>query len=292
MNSSFIVITVAGLALSVSAFAAKDTVSEPGGRLLGTGGVAQVEGAAGGGLTPWALIGGYGTRDQIGGSIFVTRVVPQNFRLTTIGAQFGFYDRVEMSLAQQKFNLGSTVPNMNLRMDVVGLKVKLIGDAVYDQDTALPQIAVGLQYKRNDDFRPIPAALGARDASGTDFYLSATKLYLAGVAGHNLLLNGTLRLTRANQMGLLGFGGDRNNDYRLMPEFSAVIFLTDAIAVGTEYRKKPDNLAIFREDDFKDLFIAWFPSKRVSLTLAWTDLGNIADKPNQRGPYLSIKADF
>lgn len=34
-----------------------------GGRLLLTGGVSTIEGAGGGGLVPWALIGGYGTRD-------------------------------------------------------------------------------------------------------------------------------------------------------------------------------------------------------------------------------------
>ena len=45
-----------------------------GGKLLLTGGVSTVEGAAGGGLVPWALIGGYGTRDQVGGNVFVTRV--------------------------------------------------------------------------------------------------------------------------------------------------------------------------------------------------------------------------
>ena len=33
-----------------------------GDRLLATGGVSQVEGAGGGGLVPWALIAGYGTR--------------------------------------------------------------------------------------------------------------------------------------------------------------------------------------------------------------------------------------
>ena len=35
-----------------------------GGKLLLTGGVSQLEGAAGGGITPWAVIGGYGTRDR------------------------------------------------------------------------------------------------------------------------------------------------------------------------------------------------------------------------------------
>ena len=36
------------------------------GKLLATGGVSAVEGEGGGGLTPWALISGYGTRDGVG----------------------------------------------------------------------------------------------------------------------------------------------------------------------------------------------------------------------------------
>ncbi|OYW32390.1 MAG: hypothetical protein B7Z51_03330, partial [Methyloversatilis sp. 12-65-5] len=34
-----------------------------GDRLIATGGVTQIEGAAGGGLNPWAVIAGYGTRE-------------------------------------------------------------------------------------------------------------------------------------------------------------------------------------------------------------------------------------
>ena len=47
------------------------------------------------------------------------------------------------------------------------------------------------------------AVVGAKRDSGVDFYVSATKLLLE----QNLLLNGTLRATKANQLGLLGFGG-------------------------------------------------------------------------------------
>jgi hypothetical protein len=45
---------------------AQDAVRPDMGKLLATGGVSQVEGAGGGGLTPWALITGYGTRDSYG----------------------------------------------------------------------------------------------------------------------------------------------------------------------------------------------------------------------------------
>ena len=34
-----------------------------------------------------------------------------------------------------------------------------------------------------------------------------------------LLLNGTVRLTKANQIGILGFGGDKNDSYKPQFEF-------------------------------------------------------------------------
>lgn len=44
------------------------------GKLLATGGVSELEGAGGGGLTPWALISGYGTRDSYGANLHATTV--------------------------------------------------------------------------------------------------------------------------------------------------------------------------------------------------------------------------
>ena len=93
-------------------------------------------------------------------------------------------------------------------------------------------------------------------------------------------------------MGLLGFGGDKRDRYQLQLESSAALFLNDGLAVGAEFRTKPDNLSLFREDDFADVFVAWFLNKHASLTLAHARLGQIADKPNQRGTYVSVQAAF
>lgn len=257
-------------------------------RLLATGGVSQIEGAAGGGLVPWAVIAGDGTRDQIGVTAFHTRIEIDDFRLQSSGIALGLQDRLELSLTRQLLSLGTTAPGPSIRQDVVGAKIKLVGDAVVDQDSWVPQIAVGLQYKRNRDMA-VPTALGARHDAGTDVYLSATKLYLAGFAGRNLLLNATVRATKANQLGLLGFGGDKSDRYRAEFETSAAVFLTDSFALGAEYRFKPDNLRVFREDNYYDFFAAWFVSKHASLAIAYTRLGQLADKKNQNGVYLSLQ---
>ena len=284
------------IALALAAAAAPTCAQETpntGGKLLLTAGVSQVEGAAGGGLTPWAVIGGYGTDGQFGGSAFLTRVDVGDYHLDTVGALVGLHDRVELSIARQRFDtekVGGLLglgDGFTLQQDIVGIKVRVAGDAVLDSDRAMPQIAIGAQYKRNDQGAVLDF-IGAESDSGTDVYVSATKLMLA----HGLLLNGTLRFTKANQIGILGFGGDRHDGYRPQLELSAAYLLTRTLAIGAEYRTKPDNLSIAGEDDWKDMFIAWAPNRRVSLTVAYVDLGNIVIRDHQRGVYASLQVGF
>lgn len=271
--------------------ACADILPEAGGRLLATGGVTQIEGAGGGGLVPWALISGYGTRDQVGITGFYTQADPSDFRLHSAGVAVGIHDRVEISLAQQRFGLGSTVPGQSIDQNMLGIKLKVLGDAVFDQDRWWPQVAVGAIYKHNEDMA-VPRSLGAKRDADTDFYMSATKVYLAAVFGRNLLLNATVRATRANQLGLLGFGGDKNDSYEAMGEFSAAVFLCDRLLLGAEYRQKPDNLSVFQEQDSHDFFIAFVPNKRISITAAYVDLGQIADKKDQEALYVSVQLAF
>ena len=261
-----------------------------GGRLLLTGGVTQVEGAAGGGLSPWALIGSYGSRDEFGANAFFTGVNTDDFSLTSFGGMITAKNRFEVSVARQSFNLnalGSALGlgrEFSIRQTVVGAKVKLIGDAVLEQDSLLPQISVGLQYKKNDE-GAIVRSLGARNDEGVDYYASATKIILS----QSLLLNGTARLTKANQFGILGFGGP-GEGYKLQVEGSAALLLTRKLAIGGEYRTKSDNLGLGEEDAF-DLFVAYAPIRNASLTLAYVDLGNIV-VGKQRGIYASLQIGF
>ena len=263
------------------------------GKLLLTAGVSQIEGAAGGGLTPWALIGGYGERDQFGANVYYTRVDVSDYSLDSYGALIGINDRVELSVSRQVFDTESVGAALGLgrgftiSQNTIGVKVKLFGDAVLEQDRLLPQVSLGVQRKRNQR-GALVRAIGADDDSGTDVYVSATKLLLS----QNLLLNGTLRSTDANQFGILGFGGDRGNGRSLQFEASAAYLLNRQLAIGAEYRSKPNNLKIADEDDAWDVFLAWAPNRHVSLTIAYLDLGNIVIRDKQRGVYASLQVGF
>jgi DUF3034 family protein len=264
-----------------------------GGKFLATGGVSQVEGTGGGGLANWALITGYGTRDGIGANIHYTAVPLPDYSLQSAGVAVGLFDRLELSYAWQEFNTQDVGTALGLgrgftfHQNIFGAKLKLVGDAVYDQDSWLPQISIGLQHKENDRAAAI-AAVGGKGSVGTDYYIAASKLFLA----QSLLVNATLRETKANQLGILGFGGDKHDGYSMQFEGSAAYLLSRKFAVGAEFRTKPSNLSIAREGNAWDVFAAWLPNKTLSFTLAFADLGNIVIRDEQRGLYLSMQAGF
>ena len=303
---TFTSLLIALSAVSMPAICLSDT-----GKLLLTGGVSTVEGAAGGGISPWAVIGTQATQGEIGFSAFASRVNTKDYGFNAYGAALGWNDRVELSLAKQDFDTGITgtllgVPGLRLKQDIVGIKVKLAGDAVLDSDSLMPQIAAGLQFKSlgSTGLDGTLTALGAK-RSGVDAYVSATKLFLA----QGVLVNGTLRATKANQNGLLGFGaslGGAKQGYELLPEISVAFLLRNNLAIGAEYRKMSNRLQAagnaaglldgLRSSDWKDIFIAWAPSKNFSLTLAYVDLGLIVPattaKRRQTGAYLSAQVAF
>lgn len=264
-----------------------------GGKLLLTAGVSSVEGAAGGGLATWALIAGDETEDGMGGRAHVTVVPLADYTLLSYGGAIGVDDRVEFSYAHQTFDtlkVGRALglgQGFKFSQDIFGAKLRVLGDAVYGQDSWLPQIAIGVQHKRAAQ-SAIIGAVGGKAASGTDFYMAATKAVLS----KSLVIDGTIRFTKANQFGLVGFGGDKSNGYSAQFEGSAGLLLSRRLLVGGEVRTKPDNLGFAREDAAYGVFAAWAVRRHVQLTAAYVDLGNIAAAKGQRGAFLSVQTSF
>ena len=306
MKTNLVTTLIAASAVAFCAGAQAET-----GKLLLTGGVSSIDGAAGGGLTPWAVIGSNATDGEIGGTAFITNAGTKDYGLNIFGAAVGIHDRFELSVAQQDFDTRGTgtalgLPGLRLKQTIIGAKMRVAGDAILDSDSLMPQIAIGLQHKTlgSTGLDATLNALGAK-RSGTDFYVSATKLFL----GQSLLVNGTLRATKANQNGLLGYGatlGGNEDRYSVQPEFSVGYLVTKNVVVGAEYRFMRNKLTKagaaaglgdgLRSEDWKDIFIAWAPSKNLSLTLAYVDLGVIVPATTasrkQTGYYLSAQVAF
>jgi Protein of unknown function (DUF3034) len=268
------------------------------GKLPLTAGFTDIDGAGGAGLVPWALITGYGTADSWGANAHYTAVPLRDFRLGSYGVAVGGLDRFEASVTQDKFDAtGTALDGLTVEQRIYGLKIRLTGDAVYDQDSWAPQTAIGFEYKKNSGISngPVvsPRQLGAASDSGSDWYVSATKVFLA----QSLLVDATLRYTNANEFGLLGFGGDLKRSRSVEFETSIVYILARTLAVGAEYRQRPRNLAIDDEHAAWDAFVAWTASRNVSVVAGYVSLGSIlgaatGQTRNQNGAYLSLQVGF
>lgn len=272
--------------------AAREAITFDSGKLILTNGVSTIEGSGGGGLATWATISGMGTNRALGISAHVTGLELPDFRLDTHGVAIGIRDRAELAYARQNFNTRNVGAALGLgkgfqfNQDIFSAKVRLAGDLVYGPEF-LPQISVGVEHKRNLD-GAVVRAVGARASTGTDFTVNATKLFL----GASVLVNATVRLTKANQFGLLGFGGDKRAGRSVQFEGSLGYLVTPRLVIGGEWRTRPDNLGIAREDDAKDLFAAWAVSRHVTVTAAYVDVGSVATFANQRGGLLSLQLAY
>ncbi len=263
-----------------------------GGKLLLTNGISSLEGASGGSLTPWAVIAGNETKDGIGVSAHATVAEVKSYDFQSAGFSIGLFDRVELSYSHHNFNMNEIGAALGLGADyafkqhIFGAKLKLAGDLVFG-DPMMPAIVIGAQYK-NSDNDAVVGAMGAKDTKGIDYYVSASKLFLS----HSILASATLRATKANQIGLLGFGGDRNSSYSLQAEGSLAWQLSRRFAIGGEYRTKPNNLGVAREDDWFDLFGTYAFNKHLTAAVGYADMGSIASVGEQRGVLFSLQASY
>ena len=261
-----------------------------GGKLPLTNGVTTVEGSSGGGLARWATIGGRQMAGGIGLSAHVTGIELPDFGWRSYGVMAGFGDRLELSFARADFDTRDAGAALGIgrgytfNLETFGAKVRLAGDLVYGE-TWLPQIAVGIEHKRSRD-GALVRSIGAKDSAGTDFTLSATKLFLA----RSLLVNATLRYTEANELGLLGFGS-ATHGYKLQFEGSLGYQLSRRAVIGAELRTKADNLGL-GNDDWMDVYVAYALTGNLTLTAAYVDLGSIATFSDQRGAFLSAQVAF
>ncbi|MDD2876567.1 MAG: DUF3034 family protein [Acidiphilium sp.] len=307
-----IALMVAALTISAPYAQARSGMFDEGG-LTATGGVTSISGTAGGGLNPLAFIGGYETDTQIGGTAFYTHLIAGSFTMNAGGALIGIDNRFEISVARQNFNLGSPGASLglgsdfNLRQNIFSAKLRLFGNAVYDQNSLEPVVSVGVQYHENispaypGTGRNIVDILGSHP-DGTTYYIVATKLWLDGLLGHYTVLSGGLRLTNSNYNGLLGFGGTNDagvykSGYHVEPFVTTAYFLNRQIAVGYEYRGNPHfnvgGPANFSSTSaWQDAFIAYFPTKNISITAAYVNLGTVLNTKNSNGLYLSLTGYF
>ena len=213
--------------------------------------------------------------------------------------------------------------NTTIKMHVFGAKVRLIGEAIYDSDNLIPQVAIGGFYKANEN-KALIETLGGRKAKDFEAYICATKIFFP----ISTLVDINLRYSGANQIGLTGFGNATGEHRKIRPEVSIAYLLAKNTALGGEYAQHGhnqdgntanlngisvsqlfanptisgvlngaglgglQNTLTQKESNWYDFFCAYFPNKNINLVFALLDLGNITFTPNQIGYYFSAQVSF
>ncbi len=254
--------------------------------------VTDVDGQNGGGLVPWALL-------SSGPTVAISHLGTQNLGIDGVAINTSFADRVEVSYAHNTLAVTGGGAGLTDAVDNFGLKVKL-----NEMGSSMPQFAIGVVNKQASGALAdtLNRALGI-STSSTDVYGAASKII--NIGGKNVLLNGVLRATKANQMGLLGFGGGTaagaKTGYSVEPEASVEVFAAENVVVGAEYRAQPSNGAtatdaVLHQNAAYDLHIAYVANKNLTWTAGYASLGQVdpgaLGSYNQHGMFLQAQASF
>lgn len=253
------------------------------GKVWLTNGASITDGAAGGGINPWAVIAGMETRDGINASFHYTYANLPNYSLNSVGVNVGFYDRLELSYAWDELPTGST-------FNTVGLVTQTLGGLLTD-----PTVGPLLRGVLNGGSNPSGANIAATGIEpfntqitmnvfgaklrvfGEAIYDSDNLIPQVSIGGFykvnsnkdllktlgankskdfeayiaatkiffplNLAVSATARYSSANQTGLTGFGNEEGNKRKVKGEFSVAYLLNDRTALGAEYAMHSNNLS-------------------------------------------------
>ncbi|GJM10383.1 MAG: hypothetical protein DHS20C11_26590 [Lysobacteraceae bacterium] len=272
--------------IAVSLLAATALHAADKGELVATAGLLSPNGSAGGGITSWAILSGYGSADSWGGAAQASTVVLDDYQLTSLAISVAVNNRFEIFASRNELDLPSRlgVPLGSIAQKTIGAKFRLGGDLIYGD---VPQISLSAYYQDHEDESLLNALGGLRD-SDTGVQLGVTRLWVDGLGHRTWLGHIGLRYDRATYLGLLGHGVS-GSDREVSIEAAGAVFLNRNLAIGAEYRQMPDVLPGIAEDDWKDVFIAWFPNKNVSVALAYVDAGEIVGLPSQNGVYVAVE---
>jgi hypothetical protein len=176
-------------------------------------------------------------------------------------------------------------------------RVMLLNEGEFDQSW-LPALTFGAHYKVssnlndiNSDLRGTLTAIGIQDNQGYEFTLYASKMLK--FLPRPVLINAGVRNTDAAHIGFLGFTGDR----QFLAEGNVLIFLTDRLLVGAEYRMQPNAYRqipglIGPEDDWFSFVAAYVVNDRFTVAGGIFNFGTVLNHSDNGAIGLKLKYEF
>ena len=167
-------------------------------------------------------------------------------------------------------------------------------------DLPLPALTLGIHFKYNDSIDKINHNLGGalksigyKDDFGIDYTVTASKTFGKLAFGRPVILTGGMRLSKAAQIGLLGFG----DDYRATFEGSVAYLPIDPLCLAYEYRMKRNPYhqisgLIEDEDDWHAFSATWIINDNLTLTGVMGLLGNVVNARENCMLVMQLRYEF
>ena len=164
----------------------------------------------------------------------------------------------------------------------------------------MPAIVAGATFMYNPNVQTVDRRLGRglrglgfERNNGTDFTLTATKMFPTLFFGKPLIATAGIRFSQAAHIGALGFG----DAYRMTGEGSILMFLDDNLILGYEYRQKKNPFGelatvLGPEEDWHTVIVAFCISPQCCLALGWGHFGNIGNNDANGVWGFQVKYDF
>ncbi len=194
-------------------------------------------------------------------------------------------------------NTGLNIDNNVVYLHNFNARLALLHEGEFNQSW-LPAVTIGAHYKYNstindinEDLNGTMTSIGIEDNDGIDYTLYATKMIT--FLPRPLLLNFGVRNSEAAHIGLLGFTGDR----KFLLEGNAVLFITDRLALGAEYRQQPDSYdsidgLIANQEDWWSVVAAYVVNDNLTISGGYFNLGDVLDEDNSNAFAIKMKWEF
>lgn len=274
-----------------------------------------IEGYSGGAITPMAYMCNYcgcgctGAEHQAGPTASYSLMGIGSKRLHTLAVTQAIGNRVELGGAVNQLWLGSLYDDIKkkagadpVRRDVILYHLNLRGKLLPENsfNMPLPAVSAGVHVKYNSGLVQINRRLGkAFDTIGfdkqygVDYTLTASKTLPTLAFGRPVIVSGGVRLSKAAQVGLLGFG----QTYRGSFEGSAACLPTDWLVLGYEFRGKRNPYdkipgLIGDEDNWHALSASVIVNKHLTISGLAGLCGNIGNANADTTWGLQVKWEF
>ncbi|MEI6351018.1 MAG: DUF3034 family protein [Verrucomicrobiota bacterium] len=274
-----------------------------------------IEGVGGIVITPVAYLVNPGPAGTTFGlpSASATYVKANQKNVETLALTETLFGRVELGYGASRFGIGSLVDDVkdlttiqipdSVTVHNVNARVLALPEGSFG--LALPALTVGVSYKYNDGIADINQKLGGAlttigydSNQGVDYTVTATKAF-PHLFGRPLLITGGLRVSKAAQLGYLGFG----DKYRPTFEGNIAYGLNDWLWLAGEFRGKANpyqqitnpvkggNL-IQREDNWWTVGAAFVINPHATVTVGWGHFGPVLNTDENKAVAIQAKYEF